>query len=294
MTTEDWNSFADTLTQQLSLHKTPINSTTDESIETTWHKIQCSIIYAATHTIPNKISRKRSYNHQYSPHSTLLHLSLKKLGHIIKLVKKLTQSSNISNINRNISQINKQSQCDLQLLTSVNPSCIQLWLQHAHSTWKQLYHARHLENSLLLRQQINKATDKRCVTLTTHPTQAINSILNRYHQPVHLSNIKLPNQLITDPSLIKQHVQSHFHNWTALKPINETLFNNLWKQQYLPLPHINPNWYHSLNSPITNEELLQTLSQLPNNKACGPTGISYEMLKHISPQCTFAITALFN
>ena len=34
-TKEDWNSFADTLTQQLSLYKTPINNTTNESIETT-------------------------------------------------------------------------------------------------------------------------------------------------------------------------------------------------------------------------------------------------------------------
>jgi hypothetical protein len=150
MSTEDWESFSDTLSQQLLLHKIPTNSETDESIETTWHKIQSSIIYSATHTIPNKVSRKRSYNHQYSPHSTLLHLSLKKLGHTIKLVKKLTQHSNISNINQNISQINKQSQCDLQLLNSTNPSCIQPWLQHAHSIWKQLFHARHLENSLLL------------------------------------------------------------------------------------------------------------------------------------------------
>jgi hypothetical protein len=240
MSTEDWESFADTLSQQLLLHKIPTNSETDESIETTWHKIQSSIIYSATHTIPNKVSRKHSYNHQYSPHSTLLHLSLKKLGHTIKLVKKLTQHSNISNINQNISQINKQSQCDLQLLNSTNPSCIQPWLQHAHSIWKQLFHAHHLENSLLLRQQINKATDKRCTTLTTHPTQAINSILNRYHQPVHFSNIKLSNELITDPLLIKQHVQSHFHDWTTFRPIDKTLFNTFWKQHYLSLPHINP------------------------------------------------------
>jgi hypothetical protein len=124
MSTENWESFANTLSQKLLLHKTPIDNETHESIETTWHKIQCSIIYTATHTIPNKVSRKRSYNHQYSPHSTLLHLSLKKLGHTIKLVKKLTQYSDISSINQNISQINKQSQCDLQLLTSTNPTFI--------------------------------------------------------------------------------------------------------------------------------------------------------------------------
>src|SRR6185437_851760 len=75
------------------------------------------------------------------------------------------------------------------------------------------FHARHLENSLLLRQQINQATDKRCIAFTTHPTQAINSILNRYHQPVYFSNIKLSNELITNPLLIKQHVRSHFYNW---------------------------------------------------------------------------------
>src|SRR6185436_9662410 len=102
MSTEDWESFADTLSQQLLLHKTPINNETDESIETTWHKIQCSIIYSATYTISNKVSRKHSYNHQYLPRSILLYLSLKKLGHIIKLVKKLTQHFNTSYINQNI------------------------------------------------------------------------------------------------------------------------------------------------------------------------------------------------
>src|SRR6185436_14354528 len=45
---------------------------------------------------------------------------------------------------------------------------------------------------------------------------------------------------------------------------------------------------------ITEEEVLQTLSKLPNGKACGPIGISYEMLKHAGTTCIKAITALFN
>src|SRR6185436_8519792 len=110
------------------------------------------------------------------------------------------------------------------------------------------------------RQQIQQATEKRCETLSTHPKHAINSILNRYKAPIHFSNIKLPDQIVTDP----------------------TLFNNLWSAQYQPLSHINTQWYDSLSSPITEEEVTQTIAKLPNGKACGPTGISYEMLKHAS------------
>jgi hypothetical protein len=38
----------------------------------------------------------------------------------------------------------------------------------------------------------------------------------------------------------------------------------------------------------------QTIAKLPNGKACGPIGISYEMLKHADAVCIKAITALFN
>src|SRR6201988_680779 len=96
------------------------------------------------------------------------------------------------------------------------------------------------------------------------PTQAINSILDRYQPPVHFTNIKLPNQLITDPSQIKQHIQTHFLNWTAYKPTNSNLFDNFWQQHYNPRPHINPNWYTLLTTPITEDEVLQIISRLPN------------------------------
>ena len=83
-------------------------------------------------------------------------------------------------------------------------------------------------------------------------------------------------------------------NWTAYKPTNSDLFDNFWQQHYNPCPHINPNWYTSLTTPITEDEVLQIISRLPNGKACGPTGISYEMIKHLSHQCITILTALFN
>ena len=291
MTTEKWIEFSDTLTHNLNLHKTPLDNFTEESIDTTWHKIEHSIINTSIHSIPNKKTRKRCYNHQYTPHCTSLHLSLKELGHIIKTVKHTQTDLDINFINTKIQKINFKAKCNLPPLTT---DSFLTWINIAQNIWKQIYHARHLENSLLLRQQIQQASEKRCETLSTRPTQAINSILNRYQPPIHFSNIKLPDQLITDSHLIKQHIQSHFLNWTAYRPINNNLFDNFWSTHYYPLTHINTQWYTSLTSNITEDEVLQTIMQLPNGKACGPTGISYEMLKHAGPTCIKALTALFN
>jgi hypothetical protein len=184
----------------------------------------------------------------------------------------------INLINSKIQNINLRSHCNLQSLTSSQPLQTDTWIQHAQDVWKQLYNARQIENSLLLRQQIKQATEKRCETLSSKPKQAINSILNRYQSPIHFSNIKLHDQLITDPNLIKQHIQSHFLNWTAYRPTDQNLFDNFWAEQYQPQTHIDTQWYNSLTLPISEEEVLQTIAKLPNGKACGPTGISYEML----------------
>jgi hypothetical protein len=122
----------------------------------------------------------------------------------------------------------------------------------------------------------------------------ISSILNRHKDPVKFNNIKLNNDIITDPTIIKSHIQQHFDNWTAHRDINYDIFQSDWQSEYNPKPNINPNWYSSTLANFTQEEIISTISQLPNNKACGPSGISYEMIKHAGPSFTLAITSLFN
>jgi hypothetical protein len=122
----------------------------------------------------------------------------------------------------------------------------------------------------------------------------INSILNRHTDTVHLQNIKANDSLITDPTEIKQHVSNHFNEWTAHHPLDEDIFNNNWKDIYQPNHSINREWYTSILQEITTEEIISTIQQLPNNKACGPTGISYEMIKHLGPNMLTALTAFFN
>src|SRR5260363_97738 len=122
----------------------------------------------------------------------------------------------------------------------------------------------------------------------------INSILNRHRNPVRFDNFRTDTEVITDPDDIKMHIQTHFDRWTAPRNLDTNIFNTLWTEECTPKPYINSEWYSDILQPFSIEEILNTLIQLSNNKACGPSGISYEMIKHSGLGCLTAITALFN
>ena len=149
MSSDQWSEFTELTTRLFTQYKILPSTNIQENINTTWHKIQQCIIQAVMQTIPNKKCKKRSYNHTYTPHCTALHIGLKKLGHLIKIIKNNTNLY-LLHINSNISIINSYTKCNLNSLPSLDYIHIQNWLQQAYDTWKQLYHAYHLEYSLLL------------------------------------------------------------------------------------------------------------------------------------------------
>ena len=140
---DQWQEFAELVTLLITQHHIPLTTDTQENLDTTWHKLQHCITQAAIKTIPNKVSRKRSYNHRYSPQCTALHLGLKKLGNLIKSLKNNNNHPNIHlpHINSQIFIINSYTNCSIQSLTSLDHLSIQTWLQDAYSIWKQVYHA---------------------------------------------------------------------------------------------------------------------------------------------------------
>ena len=77
MSSDQWTEYSDLLSQLFTKNQVPLSTNTQESIDTTWHKIQHCTIQAAIQKIPNKKTRKRSYNYKYTPHCTALHTGLK-------------------------------------------------------------------------------------------------------------------------------------------------------------------------------------------------------------------------
>ena len=295
MNTTLWEEFANQVNTNLHSNRTPSSTDTVESLETTWHKIHNSLITAALKHIPNKKFSVRNFQHTFSSKATHLHSSLKKLGNIIRQTKNaLKHYTPIPiHLNNSILSLNQSLNLNIPILPQTY-QLLTLWITDANSEWKKLYHARNIENIKEIRQQINAAIDKRCSKLQTHPTSMINSILNRHKDPVKFQNIRLNDDIITDPIAIKSHIQQHFDNWTAPRQINSEIYNSQWHTEYNPKTNINSSWYSHTLSNFTEDEIISTINQLPNNKACGPSGISYEMLKHTGSNFITTITSLFN
>src|SRR4051794_32042791 len=58
---------------------------------------------------------------------------------------------------------------------------------------------------------------------------------------------------------------------------------SLWQDIYTPQQDINTSIYDSLLIAHTDDEWQHTIAALPNDKAPGPSNISYEMLKKMTP-----------
>src|SRR5438874_4041856 len=90
-----WQEFAEQASSNLLTNNTLFSVQTTESLETTWHKIQTSIIQIALSKIPNKKFTTKNFHHTFSSKATELHLDLKLLEKAIKHTKKYLNNLSI-------------------------------------------------------------------------------------------------------------------------------------------------------------------------------------------------------
>src|SRR5436305_8789425 len=89
--------------------------------------------------------------------------------------------------------------------------------------------------------------------------------------------------LITDPVRIKQIANLHYQTIAGSPPMRQITLQDmtpLWQNIYTPEESINCSIYDFLLHSPTDKEWHFTISALPNDKASGPSGILYEMLKN--------------
>ncbi|PKY35259.1 hypothetical protein RhiirB3_455829, partial [Rhizophagus irregularis] len=65
-----------------------------------------------------------------------------------------------------------------------------------------------------------------------------------------------------------------------------------WSSAYHPMDDVDSSIYNSLLDPPTLEEWLSTVSSMPNDKAPGPSMITYEMLKHLGSDTSALVLIL--
>ncbi|EXX53876.1 hypothetical protein RirG_239830 [Rhizophagus irregularis DAOM 197198w] len=161
-----------------------------------------------------------------------------------------------------------------------------------------------LQSLLLLKEKefqafsIQAKIDARNDNFTNDISTFIESALSQTRQQIVLDRVFIDHPthptLLTSPDAIDQEVIEHFQNFV---PITSTLPSSIqelperWSNAYAPFADVSPAIFDSLMDPPTLDEWSLTISFMPNDKAPGPSIISYEMLKHLGPS---ASALLFN
>ncbi|CAB4404633.1 unnamed protein product [Rhizophagus irregularis] len=84
---------------------------------------------------------------------------------------------------------------------------------------------------------------------------------------------------------IKQAAVAHFQSVISpplVQYSSTASFPPRWQKAYTPLTNVSAALYDPVLAPITLQEWTDIISSMPNNKASGPSKISYKMLKHLS------------
>jgi len=136
MTNELWQNFTDQVSSNLKPNHTSSSTQTTDSLETTWHKIQTSIISAAHVHIPNKKFTVRNFQHIFSSKASQLHSYLKKLGNIIRQIKASIKHQLIIPISHNqtIQELNSSYHLNIPLIPN-NYESLSNWISLAKITF---------------------------------------------------------------------------------------------------------------------------------------------------------------
>ncbi|CAB4430549.1 unnamed protein product [Rhizophagus irregularis] len=156
-----------------------------------------------------------------------------------------------------------------------------------------------LRGLLLLKERefqtssIQAKIDARNDNFTNDVSAFIDSALSRTRRRIVLDRVFVDHPtrptLLTSPDAIDKEVIDHFQNFvpiTSSPPSSICDLPDRWSNVYKPLVDVNSNIFGSLMDPPTLEEWSSTISSMPNDKAPGPSMISYEMLKHLGPHAS--------
>jgi hypothetical protein len=138
--------------------------------------------------------------------------------------------------------------------------------------------------------KIKEAIERRQQDLEFNQKRMIDNVMEREFKKINIEDI-----LIVDDEEIKNKVVDHFQNCVGTISVDKEL-PDYWKQEYDSnnQTHILPSAYDSVMEHITIEEILEVTKELPNGKACGPSGITYEDIKLTILPLKNSIQEIFN
>ncbi|CAB5347681.1 unnamed protein product [Rhizophagus irregularis] len=155
-----------------------------------------------------------------------------------------------------------------------------------------------------LSDKISSYVTERNDNLQHDQTKMINSILNRKPRHIVLDRLSFIDNkgdyvFTNNPEIIEKEAIKHLQHQAG--PPNEKDITNLdslpqdWKDHYDPtLQNIKEEWWNNLTEPITLMDLSSIFKKLNNNKAPGPSKITYEDITHLHEDALMILITVFN
>ncbi|GET55376.1 hypothetical protein RIR_jg15804.t3 [Rhizophagus irregularis DAOM 181602=DAOM 197198] len=293
---DTWDKFSNEVNSRLELylttHHPSVSSLSALSLDKLWHALKRSILGGAIDSLPFQ-HVSNTHHHKYPPELTML-IAVNKF--LDRLLFKLTTSrpGRPAQILQMINSLPTQLILLKSLLTDYT---IPFYSTTPLPTFVKFLRSQKALVSAYLSTQfyqhrvdsIEYYTALRDEHFSTSPGSFISSALSVEHRSIVLDRVLVvidsKPTLLTDPSDIKQAAIKHFQS-VVTPPLvqysSTDSFPPRWQRAYTPLPDIDSSLYNSVMSPILADEWKNTLNSMPNNKASGPSKISYEMLKHLT------------
>ncbi|GBC53526.2 hypothetical protein RIR_jg19251.t1 [Rhizophagus irregularis DAOM 181602=DAOM 197198] len=293
---DTWDKFSNEVNSRLELylttHHPSISSISALSLDKLWHALKRSILGGAIDSLPFQ-HVSNTHHHKYSPELTML-IAINKF--LDRLLFKLTTSrpSRPAQISQMINSLPTQLTLLKSLLKdytipsySITPLPTFIKFLRSQKALVSAYLSTQFHQHRV--DSIEYYTALRDEHFSTSPGSFISSALSVEHRSIVLDRVLVvidsKPTLLTDPSDIKQAAIKHFQS-VVTPPLvqysSKDSFPPRWQRAYTPLSDIDSSLYDSVMFPILENEWKSTLTSMPNNKASGPSKISYEMLKHLT------------
>ncbi|KAG9305206.1 hypothetical protein G9A89_010714 [Geosiphon pyriformis] len=152
-------------------------------------------------------------------------------------------------------------------------------ISHLSKIRKQYRKFKYCESEVAKRFAIRDAIVKHMEKFKTDKGGMIRSILEQSFHKVVLDHLVVGDSLILEPEKVKLKVDDIMVNWTKKQNVLPVL-SGPWAQQYAPLAYVNNSPFSLVMCDITMCEMSSVISNLPDGKAVGLSGITNELWKH--------------
>ncbi|KAG9295570.1 hypothetical protein G9A89_003873 [Geosiphon pyriformis] len=122
---------------------------------------------------------------------------------------------------------------------------------------------------------IKAAINKRIKSFESDKSYTIRSVLERPFHKIVLDHLVVGNKLVLEPILVKSRVDEIMEGWTRKHRVMPDI-SNKWSCQHQPLEYVFNDPFFGIICPVGIDKLLGMVSNFPESKAAGFSGISNE------------------